>query len=92
MAGVLACVVAGSSVAAETELLIGAATTSITPDQPIALDGQFHTRVSQGVDNPITATAVAIEARRDGQRRGRQQPGRPGRRAGAGRPVRRVNQ
>ena len=43
------------------ELLIGAATTSITPDQPVALAGQFNTRISKGVDNPVTATAVAIE-------------------------------
>jgi len=64
---VLVCVLAGVVGAAETELLIGAATTSITPDQPIALDGQFNTRVSKGVDNPITATAVAIEARQDGR-------------------------
>jgi hypothetical protein len=44
------------------ELRIGAATISITPDKPIALDGQFNTRISRGVDNPITATAVAIES------------------------------
>jgi len=43
--------------------LVGAATTSITPDKPVALSGQFHTRISRGVDNPVTATAVAIEAR-----------------------------
>jgi lysozyme family protein len=67
MTGALACVVAGVTVAAEAELLIGAATTSITPDQPIALDGQFQTRISKGVDNPITATAVAIEARQGGR-------------------------
>jgi len=51
-----------------TELRVGAATTSITPDKPVALDGQFETRVSRGVDNPLTATAVAIEAR-EGERR-----------------------
>jgi hypothetical protein len=45
------------------ELRIGTATISITPDKPVALDGQFHLRISRGVDNPITATAVAIEAR-----------------------------
>ena len=67
VAGGLACMVVDGTVAAETELLIGVATTSITPDQPIALDGQFNTRVSTGVDNPITATAVAIEARQDGR-------------------------
>ena len=45
------------------ELRIGSATISITPDKPVALDGQFNLRVSRGIDNPITATAVAIEAR-----------------------------
>jgi len=45
------------------ELRIGKATISITPDKPVALDGQFRLRVSRGVDNPLTATAVAIEAR-----------------------------
>ncbi|MFA5193770.1 MAG: hypothetical protein WC740_23925 [Verrucomicrobiia bacterium] len=57
--------VAGSASAAE--LHIGAATVNITPDQPIALSGQFHTRISRGVDNPITATAIAIEAREGGR-------------------------
>lgn len=52
---------------AAAELRIGAATISITPDKPIALDGQFNTRISRGVDNPITASAVAIEAREDGR-------------------------
>lgn len=60
-----AALVAGSTSAAE--LHIGAATVNITPDQPIALSGQFHTRISRGVDNPITATAVAIEAREGGR-------------------------
>ncbi|MBI5683874.1 MAG: hypothetical protein HZC54_02215 [Verrucomicrobia bacterium] len=52
---------------AAAELRIGAATVSITPDKPIALAGQFHTRISRGVDNPITATAVAIESREGGR-------------------------
>ncbi|HRZ37588.1 MAG TPA: hypothetical protein P5534_14660 [Candidatus Paceibacterota bacterium] len=45
------------------ELRVGTASIDITPDQPVALDGQFETRISRGVDNPITATAVALEAR-----------------------------
>jgi len=49
------------------ELRIGTATISITPDKPVALDGQFGLRVSRGVDNPITATAVALEAWSDGR-------------------------
>jgi len=55
-------VVLANAVARAAELRIGAATTSITPDKPIALAGQFNTRISRGVDNPITATAVAIES------------------------------
>jgi hypothetical protein len=45
------------------EYRVGAVTGSITPVQPVAVMGQFHLRVSQGVDNPLTATAVAIESR-----------------------------
>lgn len=67
IASALFCLATGGTLAADAELLIGAATTSITPDQPIALDGQFNTRISKGVENPITATAVAIEARQDGR-------------------------
>ena len=56
--------VAGSEAA---ELLIGGATTSITPDEPVALSGQFHTRIARTVETPVTATALALEAR-DGER------------------------
>ncbi|MCY3020088.1 MAG: hypothetical protein NTW87_13810, partial [Planctomycetota bacterium] len=45
----------------QAEFLIGAATTSITPGQPVALAGQYHTRIARTVEAPITATAVAIE-------------------------------
>ncbi len=58
----LLAVVLANAGAPAAELRIGAATTSITPDKPIALAGQFNTRISRGVDNPITATAVAIES------------------------------
>jgi hypothetical protein len=47
------------------ELLIGTATQSITPDLPVALQGQRHTRISQGVDSPVIVTALALETRRD---------------------------
>ncbi|MBP8258208.1 MAG: hypothetical protein KA118_00925 [Verrucomicrobia bacterium] len=49
------------------ELHIGAACTDITPERPVALDGQFNTRISTNIDNPLLATAVAIEAREGGQ-------------------------
>jgi len=45
------------------ELRIGAATVSITPDQPVALDGHRALRISNKVESPITATALALESR-----------------------------
>jgi len=35
---------------------------SITPDKRLMLEGQFYDRISQYVETPITATALAIEA------------------------------
>jgi hypothetical protein len=55
---------AGPSVAGE--LLIGAASVDITPPKPTALCGQLHTRIAHKVRSPLSATAVAIEAR-DGE-------------------------
>ena len=45
------------------EIWVGAATTNITPDKPVALQGQFELRISRKVETPLTATAVALEAR-----------------------------
>src|SRR3954468_1357926 len=45
------------------ELHVGGATVSITPDRPVALAGQMHTRVSRAVESPVTATALALESR-----------------------------
>ncbi len=42
------------------ELAVGWAQVSITPDKPVPLAGQFHTRVSRFVHDPVTATALAI--------------------------------
>lgn len=44
------------------DLLIGSATVDITPDQPVALAGQFSTRISKRTETPIVASAVAMEA------------------------------
>lgn len=52
-----------STTAQSAELFVGAATASITPDQPVALWGQLHTRISQAVESPVTATALALESR-----------------------------
>lgn len=41
-------------------LHIGWATTSITPDEPVHLAGQHYARISEGVQDPVTATALAL--------------------------------
>jgi hypothetical protein len=46
-----------------SELHIGGATVGITPDRPVALAGQMHTRVAKSVETPATATALALESR-----------------------------
>jgi hypothetical protein len=42
-------------------LKIGWASRSITPERPVMLCGQMHVRVSEGVENPIMVTALAME-------------------------------
>lgn len=44
-------------------LRFGAATADITPDQPVALDGQRHVRISRQPETPISATVLALESR-----------------------------
>ncbi|MBM4001167.1 MAG: hypothetical protein FJ297_16805 [Planctomycetes bacterium] len=62
-----ACLVAvagiGRSDCAADELLVGAATIDVTPERPVALWGQLHTRISTGAESPITATVLALESR-----------------------------
>ncbi len=49
-----------------SELFIGAETVSITPEQPVALSGQMHTRIANEVDSEVTATVLVMESR-DGE-------------------------
>ncbi|WP_076351319.1 hypothetical protein [Paludisphaera borealis] len=57
-------VVAGVRVESRAaEFHVGGATVSITPDRPVALAGQMHTRVAKEVESPVTATALAFESR-----------------------------
>ena len=44
------------------ELRAGWASVDITPDKPAPLAGQFHTRISKFVHDPVTATALALES------------------------------
>ena len=46
-------------------LLFGWATLSITPEKPVAIAGQYYTRISDQVNDPLFATALAIETRDD---------------------------
>ncbi|MGQ9731290.1 MAG: hypothetical protein ACUVX8_08425 [Candidatus Zipacnadales bacterium] len=40
---------------------IGWSVADITPDRPTVLRGQFHTRISEYVNDPLTATVLAME-------------------------------
>lgn len=51
-----------SSTRTDATLRIGWAQTEITPEKPVLICGQFHARVSEGVEDPLTATAWALEA------------------------------
>jgi len=55
----------GTGVSEEHKLLIGWASKDITPEKTVALVGQFRVRISKYVNDPITATALAIEAGND---------------------------
>lgn len=46
-------------------LTYGWATESIVPNRPIAIGGQYQTRVSGQVHDPITVTALAVETQDD---------------------------
>ena len=45
---------------------VGWGQADITPDRKVLLAGQFHARVSEGIMDPITATAFAVESAADG--------------------------
>lgn len=47
----------------EDPLFVGWSSADITPPHPVALVGQYHTRVSQGALDPLTLTALALETR-----------------------------
>jgi hypothetical protein len=51
----------GAGIDKTGNLQIGWSSVDLTPDKPVLLAGQFHARVSEGVLDPITATALAFE-------------------------------
>ena len=51
------------------KFLVGWASADITPERPVALVGQLHKRISVSVQDPITATVLAIKSyEEDGSR------------------------
>ena len=43
------------------KLMVGWDRQDITPAQPVELMGQYYQRISRGVRDPLTATALALE-------------------------------
>ncbi len=50
---------------AVASIRIGWAEADLTPEQAVLIAGQFHSRVSEGVADPITATALALDTGTD---------------------------
>ena len=46
-------------------LYVGWASVDITPTKPVALAGQMHKRISKSVHDPLYATVLALETRRE---------------------------
>jgi hypothetical protein len=53
----------GKPAAAHQPLFVGWASADITPPRPVNLVGQMGKRISQGVDDPVTATVLALETK-----------------------------
>lgn len=60
-------IVAMAPLSHAAELRVGASSVSITPDRPVALAGQFHTRIARKVETPAIANVLVLESR-DGER------------------------
>ena len=52
----------------KNSLSTGWAVVDITPPRPVALMGQYQTRISEGVQDPLTLTALALETKKDGNK------------------------
>ncbi|MDP1589371.1 MAG: hypothetical protein Q8M07_16590, partial [Prosthecobacter sp.] len=63
----LLCLLAFASPLHAARLHIGAATIDITPEEPVALDGQRNVRISKKPDTRIFATVLALESREGDQ-------------------------
>ena len=66
MVGFLVAILMSSPGGFATELMVGTAVIDITPKEPVALSGQFHLRIANTVETPLTANVIALESRQDG--------------------------
>jgi hypothetical protein len=49
-------------------LYIGTSTVDITPELPVALDGQMHLRIAEKIETPLEANIVVIESRNNNEK------------------------
>ena len=49
-----------NALASEQQLYVGCSEVSITPNEPVALEGSFTLRISDGIHSPIQASVLAI--------------------------------
>jgi hypothetical protein len=66
-AAVSAAVLSAQSIVPEGQLLFGWAQESIVPNRPVAIGGQYETRISGHVHDPLTVTALVMETREQGR-------------------------
>ena len=66
MVGFLVAILMSSPGGFATELMVGTAVIDITPEEPVAVSGQFHLRIANTVETPLTANVIALESRQDG--------------------------
>lgn len=57
------CIASLAASTSASDLHVGATTVDITPDRPVALDGQMHVRISEKPETHIFATALGLESR-----------------------------
>ncbi len=61
--GLIFAVLVIPGMAATKKIYIGTSEVSITPDRPVALEGAFALRISDGIHSPIVASVVIVESR-----------------------------
>lgn len=59
------CFLPAYSTSSDAELWAGSASVDITPPRPVALEGQFPTRIAEKVETPLSVTVLIIESRQE---------------------------